>query len=178
MNAMPAAARRRLIDFGIAAGIFALDRATKVVIERTVSIWDSHTVIPGLFNIVYTRNPGMAFGLLADAPPMVRKTALLTASVSILVFVVVLLWRASAPAEPSPERRALVLVLGGALGNIYDRAVYGSVTDFLQFFIGPWEFPSFNVADSAISVGAALMVLDLIRFNRNAVPANHVSKAD
>jgi signal peptidase II len=147
----------RLIPFAGAAAIFALDRVTKIWIERTVSAWDIIAVIPGLFNIIHSENTGMAFSLLADADPMIRKLVLIGLAGAVLCFVVWMLWKSTGRLQ----RAALSLVLGGASGNLYDRIVRGSVTDFLDFYFGDFHWATFNFADSAITIGAILIALEL-----------------
>lgn len=163
----------RWMTFGLALLIFVLDRLTKVYIETHVSAMDTFAVIPGFFNIVHTQNRGAAFGMFAESGGPLRTLLLVVVSIAVLGFVGVSLW---SPARTGfiPSRllsAGLSLVLGGALGNVYDRVLRGSVTDFLQFFFGSYEFPSFNVADSAITVGAALLAIDLWRGRRRAVEA-------
>jgi signal peptidase II len=121
-------------------------------------------VIPGFFDIVHTENRGMAFGLFSRGESTIRSVLLVGVALVVLVVVVVMLWRLPAQAGGSPRltSTALALVLGGAIGNLYDRAFRGSVTDFLDVYIGDWHWPAFNVADSAISVGAVLLVLTLL----------------
>ena len=146
----------------IIAAVVLLDRASKLYIRSAFSLIDSTAVIPGFFNIVHTENPGAAFSLLADAPSAWRGTVLVWISIVVMAVIGMMLWKrpASAPASTASEV-GLALVFGGALGNLLDRIFRGTVTDFLQFFFGAYEFPSFNVADSAISVGAGLLLLDL-----------------
>jgi signal peptidase II len=145
----------RWIPFAAAGAIVVLDRVTKIAVERSISVWETIPVIPNVVNLVYTRNRGAAFGILSNAPEWVRAVVLIGFSVAILIFIVRMLWRGE------PGRWPLALVLGGAVGNLYDRIVAGSVTDFVQVFIGSYEWPSFNVADSAISVGAVWLALGL-----------------
>lgn len=152
----------RVIPFGVAALILVLDQITKNLIKAHVSAWQSLTVIPGFFNIVHAENPGMAFSLLADASGLWRNVVLIGLSFSVAGFIAVLLARRGA-AQHWLVRMGLALVLGGALGNLYDRAVHGTVTDFVEIYAGTHFFPAFNVADSAISVGAALLILDMWR---------------
>ena len=152
----------RLIPFGIALGIFILDRITKNVIKSHISAWETLRVIPGFFNIVHAENPGVAFGLLADSTSAWRNVFLIGLSVTVLVFISSLLWKGRGT-ENWLLRVGLALVLGGALGNLYDRVVHGTVTDFVEVYTGQHYFPAFNVADSAISVGAALLLLDMWR---------------
>lgn len=171
------------VAFTIAALVFALDRATKLWIESTVSVWDSYHVIPGFFDIVHAKNKGAAFGIFSEAEHPLRTAMLIGVSLVVLVFVsYVLLWpgRGGFPAS-RVTTIGLALVLGGALGNIYDRAVHGEVTDFLEFYSGAWRFAAFNVADSAISVGAGLLILDMWRTRKpKDVPqtAKDVTQAD
>ncbi len=146
----------------VAAGaVFLLDRLTKAFIESRVAPWETIVVIPGFFHIVHTRNPGAAFSLLASADPGWRSVLLVGLSVLAVVLLAVLLWRSPQPAGLS--HWALALMLGGALGNLFDRLIRGEVTDFLEFYLGRFRWPAFNIADSAISLGAALIVLDLWR---------------
>ena len=155
---------RRLLIFTVPAGIFILDRLTKIWIESNITLWDTHVVIPGFFNIIYTRNRGIAFGLLSEGTGIWRNVLLVGVAVIVLVVVGNILWRLPPKLPPGQRftRLALILVLGGALGNLYDRVRVGSVTDFLDFYIGSYHWPAFNVADSAITIGAALIVLDLL----------------
>ncbi len=154
----------RVQALSLACLIFVLDRATKLWIEAKVGLWDTIPVIPEVFNIVHTKNRGAAFGMLSNASETVRVVVLIGISLVILAVIVGMLWQATRAETPANifHRSALALVLGGALGNIYDRIFAGSVTDFLQVFLGSYEWPSFNVADSAISVGAVLMAYELI----------------
>lgn len=161
----------RLRSAVIAALVVALDRITKLGIQRNFSSADILPVIPGIFNIVHAENPGAAFSMLADASPMIRTLVLVGLSTAVLAIVGVLLWRA--PNSPSGIRGSLMrmgltLVFGGAFGNLIDRIFRGTVTDFIQVFIGSYEFPSFNVADSAITIGAGLLVIDLLRSRKPA----------
>ena len=151
--------------------VVALDHASKLAIRTQVSSSDLIPVIPGIFNIVHAENPGAAFSMLADAPPLVRGVFLIGVSLLLIAIIGSMLWRL--PAKSSVFiTAALALVFGGALGNLWDRALRGTVTDFLQVYIGSYEFPSFNVADSAITIGAALMAalmaIDLLRNSSRA----------
>lgn len=155
----------RLYAFLCAAVVVVLDRLSKVWIETHVSTWDTHVIIPNVFNIIYTRNPGAAFGVLATSSSQYRTALLVGVSTLVLLFIAYAIWR---PAKVgfAPNRlvmTGLSLVLGGAIGNVYDRIVYGSVTDFLQVFLGSYEWPAFNIADSAISIGACLLLIDMLR---------------
>ena len=161
---------RRWIAYGAAAGVFVLDRLTKRLVEARIGFEDTVKVIPGFFDIVHSQNRGVAFGIFNDSAFEWRTALLVAASLAAAVVVSWILRH--------PERldRAvfwgLVLVLGGALGNVYDRIVAGQVTDFLLFYLGDYQWPAFNVADSAIVVGSGLLLLDLVRSARKTA---HVS---
>lgn len=155
--------RARWVALAAIVLLFAADRLSKLWIEANVSLFDSKPVITGVFHIVHTKNSGAAFGLFNDAPSPLRTGLLVVVSGLVTGMIVHLLWQATRPGEGSGALRwALTLVLGGALGNLHDRIRYGFVTDFLQVFLGSYEWPSFNVADSAISVGAVLMAVDIL----------------
>ena len=153
---------RRLRPALIILAVAALDRISKLYIRASVSPWDMIPVIPGFFNIVHAENPGAAFSVLADAPEFWRATLLVGVSVVVMGIIGVMLWRLPAAAGVLMST-PLALVFGGALGNVWDRIFRGTVTDFVQLFFGSYEFPSFNVADSAITIGATLLVVDLWR---------------
>lgn len=150
---------------GLIPGIFMLDWTTKRWIEANISFWDTKVIIPGLFSIVHAQNRGAAFSILADAPDSVRGVVLIGLSGAVTLFVA---WMfRSALVKPDTHshagRLALALILAGAIGNLYDRIWRGSVTDFLLIYWRDWQWPAFNVADSAISVGAVLLLIDLWR---------------
>jgi signal peptidase II len=151
----------RLRSAIIAFAVVILDRLSKLYINRSYAPWDVTVLIPRVFNIVHAENPGAAFSMLAGAPPIVRAVLLVGVSVVVMAIVGIMLWRLPKNASWLMAT-SLALVFGGAFGNLWDRVLRGSVTDFVQVFIGSYEFPAFNVADSAITVGAALLVLELL----------------
>lgn len=157
--------RTYLGAFAPAAVVCALDRITKIVVERDLALYETHTVIPGFFNLVHTRNQGAAFGLFAESPSAWRTALLVVVTGAVLGAVAVLLARivAGKTSGGAASRWGLSLVLGGALGNFYDRLTQGMVTDFLEFYAGSFVWPAFNVADAAITVGAVLVGLDMWR---------------
>jgi signal peptidase II len=161
---------QRWWPFGLTLLILSIDRATKHLIETKVQSWDTVTVIPGLFQIIHTRNTGIAFSMFADSSSSRGNPLLVFFSIAVMLLVTSLLWTACKPAskEHWTLRAALALVLGGAVGNLFDRIVFGSVTDFLDFFWSGHHFPIFNIADSAITVGAALLLLNLWMVRRPA----------
>jgi signal peptidase II len=166
---------RRLIPFIIAAVVVALDRLTKDLIKTHFSAYDTLTVIPGLFNIVHTENPGIAFGMLASATGPWRAVLLIGFSAAVLIAISAMLLRPGSPLD-SILRTALAFILGGAFGNLYDRIVNGTVTDFVEVHAAQHYFPAFNVADSAITVGACLLLIDMWWAKERRV--SHVSEAN
>jgi len=150
----------RLRSASIIAGIVIVDRITKLYIQHNFASWDSKTVIGGFFNIVHAENPGAAFGFLSDSTSQYRGTFLVGVSLAVMAIIGTMLFRPAVKKSHLLEI-ALALVFGGAAGNMWDRLFRGTVTDFLQFFFGNYEFPSFNAADSAITIGACLLIIDL-----------------
>lgn len=166
---------RRLLPFLIAAIIVVLDRVTKAAIKTHINGYDSITVVPGLFNIVHVENPGIAFGMLANLSGAWRDILLIGFSAVVLIAISAMLLR---PASQRDWllRTALAFILGGAFGNLYDRMVRGTVTDFVEVHAGQHYFPAFNVADSAVTIGACLLLLDMWRAKEPKV--SHVSEAN
>lgn len=152
--------------FGAAGAVLILDRLTKWIIETRVSFIDTYPVIPGFFDIVHSQNSGVAFGIFNDSTSEWRTLLLILGSIAAVVALSVMLWKAE-----RLDRRTLwgfALILGGAAGNVLDRIVWGRVTDFLLFYVGQYQWPTFNVADSAIVIGSGLLLLDLLRPKRQA----------
>src|SRR5438874_13535776 len=152
---------RGLVYYGLSAAIFAVDRITKQVIETRVSVFDTHTIIPGFFDIVHARNRGAAFSIFAESTSPLRPFFLIGLSLAALILVAGILRHASRLDKPTAI--GLSLILGGALGNVFDRIVSGAVTDFLDFYIRDLHWPAFNVADSAIVIGSGLLLVSLLR---------------
>ena len=150
---------RKTAPFAAALLIFALDRITKLWIERSLAAFDEWVVIPGLVNIIHAENRGMAFSLMADWSSAWREFFLIGVSGAVLTLIATMLWQT----HGAVQRWALTLVLGGALGNLYDRLARGSVTDFIDVHVRGYHWPTFNVADSAITVGALMLALELAR---------------
>src|SRR5438105_8638730 len=150
--------------YGIAAAVFALDRLTKWLIETRLSFSDTYRVIPGFFDIVRSENRGVAFGFLNDGSSELRTLALVLISLIAVVAVGLLLRKARLMDRTSLW--AFSLILGGAAGNLFDRAASGRVTDFVELYIGQYHWPTFNVADSAIVIASGLLVIDLFRPKR------------
>ncbi|HEY2498292.1 MAG TPA: signal peptidase II [Candidatus Angelobacter sp.] len=147
--------------FLIALAVLILDRVTKWAIIKTIALEDTVSIIPGLFRLTHLENPGAAFSLFAESTSPFKSALLISFSLAALVVVALLLWRSRA--EFNASTLALSLILGGALGNLWDRLTEGKVTDFLDFYVGIHHWPPFNVADSAIVVGALLLLLRMLR---------------
>jgi signal peptidase II len=144
----------------IAVSVLVLDRIAKWTVAKNISLHDSIQVIPGCFRLTHVENRGAAFGLFADSPSEWKIGLLVFFSIVALVIVATLLWRSSHSLNSTGI--GLSLILGGALGNLWDRLVSGRVVDFLLFYLGPYQWPAFNVADSAIVIGAGLLVFEVV----------------
>ena len=151
----------RLKCFALAVGVVGLDRIAKSLVERYVSFSDDYRIIPGLFDIVHSENRGVAFGVFNDSESPWRTMLLIVLSIAAVIGVSAMLWRAKR--LDGFLCWAFALILGGAAGNLYDRIASGRVTDFLLFYIGQYQWPSFNVADSAIVIGCSLLIVDQLR---------------
>ena len=152
---------RRIVYLGISLAVVALDQVTKAIVAARIPLHETIPVIRGFFDLTYVRNAGAAFGLFASVSSPTRATILTLVSSG--VFIAVLAWSLTSSATLTRLQLALALVLGGAVGNLIDRVRFSSVTDFLRFYVDRWEWPSFNVADSAISVGVVLLAWDIWR---------------
>ncbi|HGG58743.1 MAG TPA: lipoprotein signal peptidase [Gammaproteobacteria bacterium] len=140
----------------LSAVVIAADQASKIAAERLLSLHEQVAVIPGFFNFTLAYNEGAAFSFLSNAGGWQRWffTAL-----AIGVSAILIVWlKRLKPGDWQPAL-ALALIIGGALGNLIDRMAYGHVIDFIQWYYRDWYWPSFNIADSAISVGAAILIL-------------------
>jgi len=144
----------------IAVFVVFLDRLAKWSVERSISLHESIQIIPGFFRITHVENRGVGFGLFADSPSQWKIAMLVLFSVVALVIISALLWKNSH--SMSTTGIGLALILGGAVGNLWDRLVSGHVVDFLLFYIGQYQWPAFNVADSAIVIGAGLLVFEIL----------------
>lgn len=150
----------RALHFLLALVVVLLDRWTKHLIAVRLILYAQIQVIPGFFRITHTENPGAAFSLFADSPSHLKTMALISFSVIAMIVVSILLWRQARTITVTGI--ALSLILGGAVGNLWDRVVSGRVVDFLLFYVKQYQWPVFNLADSAIVVGASLLVLEII----------------
>jgi signal peptidase II len=140
----------------IAGGVAVLDQAAKMAVLAWLPLHRSVPVIPGLFDLTHIRNPGGAFGMLARQSAGVRNAVFLVFS-SLAVGLILHFYRSTPPSHRLLTT-GFALVLGGAVGNLVDRLRFGHVVDFLDFYIGRYHWPAFNVADSAITVGILIFL--------------------
>lgn len=157
----------RLKAYGAAAGIFLLDRLSKWLIETHVSFVETLRVIPGFFDIVHAENRGVAFSLFDNSTSPWRTSLLVLFAMAAVVLVGGYIFRRADRLDRT-TLAGFALILGGALGNVFDRIVWGHVTDFLDFYIGSYHWPAFNVADSAVVIGSALLFIEALRPGRQA----------
>ena len=136
------------------------DQLTKFLLTSHMPVHEGRVIIPGFFNLVHARNTGAAFSLLAGSHTVWRQA--LFVAVSVLALGVIAYLLSCTPKEETWTRRGLVLILAGALGNLIDRLRFGEVVDFLDFYLGNLHWPAFNVADSAITVGAGILLVTLL----------------
>lgn len=150
----------RKLHFLIALLIIFLDRASKWLVVTNISLQDSLTVLPGFFRLTHLQNNGIAFDLFSNTSSQWKAPILVLFSLVAMAVVSALLWKNSHPINPSGI--GLSLVLGGVAGNLWDRLMMGHVVDFLDFNVGSYHWPAFNVADSAIVVGALLLAGEIV----------------
>jgi signal peptidase II len=153
--------KKNLIIFIVcAAAVIAIDQLTKAVITEKLFMYGTHKVIDGFFNLVYVMNPGAAFGFLSRTPELFRYSFFI--GITVLAMLLIIYYLVKSENEKTIITLSLALIFGGAVGNLIDRIRFGAVVDFLDFYIGNWHWPAFNAADSAITVGAALMLWEMI----------------
>lgn len=156
---MPDVRKGSLIWLVLSVLVIVLDQLTKWVAVSELQLYQQVPIIDGLFSFTLAYNTGAAFSFLADASGWQRW---LFAVIAVVVSVVLCVWLARLDRSKKLEAIALALILGGAIGNLYDRVIHGKVTDFiLVHWQQSWFFPAFNIADSAITVGAALLLFDM-----------------
>ena len=160
-GAAPAPLSRKSPLLLVSLAVLALDQWTKWLIETHLPEYSSHEVLPGLLHISHVRNTGVAFGMFANGGRDGSSWLLSVFGLVALALIAVLFHRTSA--KDRGLLAALAMVLGGAIGNLFDRISSGAVTDFIAVYIGSYRFPDFNVADSAILIGVVLIVLDSFR---------------
>jgi len=150
---------KRVHYLALAAAVIILDIWTKALVLARIDLHEAIPVIPNFFQLVHVRNTGAAFGIGADAGS--RVVPLLLNAGAIAVFCVVVVYALRSAVTDRVLQTGLHLILGGAVGNLLDRFRFGYVVDFLDVYIGNHHWPAFNVADSAICIGIALLFLDM-----------------
>jgi signal peptidase II len=150
----------RSLHFLVALLVVLFDRWTKRLVAARIAMYSHIQVIPGFFRLTHTENTGAAFSLFADSPSHWKTALLIGFSVVAMLVVSVLLWKQSRTVTLTGI--ALALILGGAVGNLWDRVASGRVVDFLLFYVKQYQWPVFNLADSAIVVGASLLVIEIL----------------
>jgi len=153
--------KKYLLFFVTTVTVIILDQIMKAYVISTMSIHESFAVIEGFFNITYIRNPGAAFGFLAGASPIFRQVFFLSAAIAVIALILYGI-RKSGEKE-LPLVFSLSLLSAGAAGNLIDRVRFGEVVDFLDVYLGHYHWPAFNIADAAISTGAAIMILIMLK---------------
>ncbi len=144
--------------------VFVLDQWSKYAVLGSMDLYQS-VQVTSFFNLTYVHNYGAAFSFLHDADGWQRW---FFTGIAAVVSVLILWWLKNTPRAQTLLPVAYTLVLGGALGNVYDRLVHGYVIDFLDFYVGQWHWPAFNLADSAIFLGAILLIIDMLTANKSA----------
>lgn len=166
-SASPVPARRPLVraaELATVAAVIIVDQITKFFVRSTIPLYSKRSIIPHLLDFTHVQNTGAAFGLL-NASAFPYKSALMIA-VATLALVAISLYARQLGSEERLSRYGLALILGGALGNLIDRAVSGYVVDFVDVYWGDAHFWAFNVADAAITIGAILVLLEMIGVGR------------
>ena len=162
----------RSLHLLIALLVVLLDRWTKRLAATRIAMYAHIQVIPGFFRLTHTENTGAAFSLFADSPAHWKTAMLIGFSVGAMLVVSVLLWKQSHAVTITGV--ALSLILGGAVGNLWDRVASGKVVDFLLLYVKQYQWPVFNLADSAIVVGASLLVIEIL-FHKSAKDETHAA---
>jgi len=150
----------RLVWVVIAVVVFVADQVTKAVVEDSIPEHTTVPVLPHFLNLIHTRNAGAAFGLFSDSPAPWKTVLLIVVSSLLLAMVIALMWRNQQLRWETGV--GFALILGGALSNLFDRIRFGRVVDFLDVYCRSYHWPTFNLADSAIVVGAGFLVFQLL----------------
>jgi signal peptidase II len=155
--------RRDYIFFIITAlAVVIIDQISKIAVAGSIMYYESVPVIDGFLNLVHVRNRGMAFGLMNR--PDVQLSFYFLVAATVVAIILLILWFRSLKGESRGLVFGLSLVLGGAIGNLIDRLRLKEVVDFIDFFIGNYHWPAFNVADSAVTVGVFWILINVVFF--------------
>jgi len=149
--------------------ILFLDQLTKFLVRTGMNLYDSIPVIKGFFNITYILNPGVAFGLFSHVNHDISRVFFIIIS---LIASAVVFYLLITEINFKFRSYAYTLIIAGAIGNLVDRLIVGQVVDFLDFNIGRYHYPAFNVADSAVTIGLTILAIDLIFFNKEVSNEN------
>lgn len=136
--------------------IVVLDQLTKIIVDRSMPLHHSIAIIDGFFNLTYVRNTGAAFGIFAGSAEIFRRPFLILVSILASVFIIVMMKRLAE--QETGLVTGLSFILGGAIGNLIDRVIYGEVIDFLDVYWRNYHWPAFNIADSFITIGVGIML--------------------
>jgi signal peptidase II len=160
-------AKLRQVQIWVAVTIVALDQFTKALVRSRLELHESVSVIPGFFDLTRVHNTGAAYGFMnaVDFPFKAGVFAL----IAVAALTALVIYAGTLEPDQRLTRAGLSLVIGGAAGNLIDRVTAGYVLDFVDLYRGNWHFWAFNVADAAISVGVALMILELLGLGRGRV---------
>ncbi len=152
----------KTVIFFIAAGILVLlDQLTKLLLVKAIPLNTGIPVIPGFFNLIHVHNTGGAFSIFASTGSAWRQWIFIGLTVIVVIAISFAYTRVAK--NDWWTRTAYIFISGGAVGNLIDRVRMGEVVDFLDVYVGSWHWPAFNVADSAISVGAVMLLISLLR---------------
>ncbi len=151
----------RRIYFLVSAAVIVLDQITKKIVEAMLPLHSSREIVPGLASLTHVRNRGAAFGFLSNADLPYQST--LFSILSLLALAAIAVYAFRLPATQKWTQTALAFIMGGAVGNLIDRVAYGHVIDFVDVYFRNHHWPAFNVADSCISIGVVMLVLELLR---------------
>jgi signal peptidase II len=158
----------RRIEFWLPLLVLVLDQASKLLVRRLLRLHESVAIVPGFMDFTHVRNTGAAFGFLNGVEFPFKTVVIAVVATGALIGMAI--YTKGLVTEQLLARIGLSLIIGGAAGNLIDRVIVGSVVDFVDVYFRDWHFWAFNVADSAITIGVALMILDMIGVG------SHVSK--
>ena len=158
----------------LSLGALAADRATKFAVERYTSVFFRRPVISDIVVLVHNQNPGIAFGVFSESTSRWVAPLLLASAAAMIALLIWLLL--TGRAGGTLAQSGLALILGGAAGNALDRVMHGGVTDFLEVRLGTYVWPAFNVADSVISIGAALVLIELLFGSAHRTDSTHTTR--
>lgn len=167
---LPRPASIRLLYLALSFLLFGMDRLSKNLIVSHLPLYESIPIVQDFFHLTHVANTGALFGLMAGMAAPLRGIVFIT--IPVLAIVLILIFQYRSAEDELPLQIGLSLILGGAMGNLYDRIVYGHVVDFLDFSVAGHHWPAFNLADSSICLGVFTLILDLLRHDRRAAPAS------